>query len=130
MAQEWLWAIGAAALCVYIYCSYMERRGGEGAPISLPRRPDRDWRVEALSGALEDLCDAGDGPETVYVFLDQEKEECRWSENAFRLAGEIELCTIEAGGVTKLAAHLRQYGTLDGMAEEILKAYAKKHGGL
>lgn len=126
MSSEWLAVIGIVALGVYLYCLYTEHRG---AP-SLPLRPDRDWRADALGGLLEDICDAGDGPETIYIFFDAEKEEFRWSCNAFRLAGEIELCTIAPGGVTKLAASRAACGTLRGMAEAILAAYAKKHGSV
>lgn len=131
MDTQWLALIGTAALGVYLYCLYREKRDTAAVREAFQDdEPAGDWRREALAGALEDLCEAGDGPETVYVFLNETRRECRWSCNAFRLDGDVELCTIAEGGVTKLAAHLRRYGSLDGMADAILRAYREKHGGL
>lgn len=127
ISSEYLALIGGIALCVYLYCSYQERRKGP-APAAPVLRPSTDWKAEALSDLLYDLCDDADGKETIYIFLNEEKEEVRWSCNAFQLAGETALCAIEPGGLEKLAAHRASCGNIDDLARAILRAHARKHG--
>ena len=49
----------------------------------------------------------------------------RWSLNEYRLDGEREICSIEERGLENLRACLAGSGTMIGMAEKILAAYAK-----
>ena len=141
--SQWLALIGAIALGVYLYCSFAEQREAKkDAPQRMRRRESRQdtrvaereksadegWRRLALAETLKNVCAAGIESDRVYVFINNEQHECRWSCNAFRLDGEKELCTIEPGGTAKLMRHLLQHGTLIDMADAILEGYVKKHG--
>ena len=108
--------VGLVALAVYIFCSYTEKsRTGE------PSENERKI-------ILEEIC-RGAGtvtaPTEVHVFIDEERMAFRWSLNEYRLDGEREICSIEERGLENLRACLAGSGTMIGMAEKILAAYAK-----
>lgn len=132
--SEWLALIGVIALGVYLYCAFVEQRARRSAParpggVPAPRTQPKRWERYALAIVLRDMCQKA-GTEKVYIFINQQRRECRWSSNAFCLDGEKELCTIEPGGAAKLLDRLYRNGSLLDIADAILTAYVKKHGSM
>lgn len=114
--------IGLAALFVYIFCRWWEKRHSAEARAHA-------WKTMELAKTISEICqsEVTMAPrEKVHIFMRMEENTFRWSMNAFLLPGEEEVCTIEAAGIASLRRYKANTDMLLGTASDILRAYAEK----
>lgn len=114
--------IGLAALFVYLFCRWWEKRHSKEAR-------DLAWKTMELAKTISEICqsDVSMAPrEKVHIFMHREENIFRWSMNAYVLPDEVEVCTIEASGIASLRRYKANTDMLLGTASDILRAYAEK----